>query len=217
MTAKKTQQSDTPSDPTVPGAPPAPPPDPPPPAPVPPRAAPPARRTEPAEVDEDPTLVAETNGNRTPEAKLLLLDACALFGINPKQATRPKELLAWRFYAGSDIDGVPDSVVVVTAGGRKLRWYEDPDYPMDPETEERLAYIFRSFEIDPVTKMLRRKALPVDKALPSESVDGKVRVSDHLYRGGYLKSGGSQAAESKEDARKRRMAERSMRHGEVLG
>jgi hypothetical protein len=137
-------------------------------------------------------LVPMNNGDSEPNeaAKLLLLDACDRFGVVPTKEVRPKELLAWNYYGERVQDGVPASVVIVTAGGVKLRHYEDPDYPMEPETEERLAIIFNAYRIDKDTGKPIRMPLPTDLALPLAAVTGIPTRQDHVYRRGYLKEGG---------------------------
>ncbi len=131
--------------------------------------------------------------------------------MNPTSTCRPPELKAWTFYPGDDVDGRPDAVVLVTFGGVKVRHYADPDFlafgctepAMDSDTEERLRRIFNAFKVDPKTKEVSPAPLPADLTLPATHVDGRVRSTDHQYRGGYLKAGGkTEAAKRAEKAGK---------------
>ena len=155
-------------------------------------------------------LVPEAAGNRSENAILLFLDACDRFGINPSRHARPIEVLAWRFYGGGapgTAGAVPDAVSLVTAGGLKLRIYEDPEFPMDPDTEDRLRRVFNSWVQDPATRELKPAPLPQDMALPVAAITGEIPSRDHQYPGGYLRAGGKKTA----DAREKRMEERKAR------
>ncbi len=152
-------------------------------------------------------LVPEVNGCQATHAITLLLECCERFGIEPFANQFPKELLSWRFYPGSDMPGriSPDAVVVVTAGGLKIKHYDDGT--LDGDTEERLRAVFHAFEIDPVTKRMIPLPLPDDLHLPRTVLTCEVASSEHVYDGGYLQAGGPDAAEEKE----RRRAERQAR------
>jgi hypothetical protein len=168
-----------------------------------PAAAPPHDGTRP--------LVPESNGSPPPHAVTLLFEACERFGISPFADQLPQELLSWRFYPGSDDPRkiTPDAVVLVTAGGFKLKHWDDPDEPMDPDTEERLRRLFGCYEIDPVTQRAIPTPLPADLRLTTEAVTGEILSTDHQYVGGYLREGGAAAADAKEQrrqARQRRLA-----------
>lgn len=147
-------------------------------------------------------LVREANGNTSDVPISLLLEACERFGVNPSADVKPQELLAWRYYPGADDPGrvAPDAVVIVTAGGAKLKHWDDPAEPMDPDTEDRLRRIFHAFRVDAKTKDRVILPLPGDLTLPAAAVIG-VGHTDHQYPGGYVKSGGKAAAEEKEKRR----------------
>lgn len=131
----------------------------------------------------------------------LMLEACNLFGVNPDpKATvvhkipgqRPlaaPELLSWRFVPSDGAE--PDAVVIVTAGGTKLKLFRDPDYPMDPATEETLRRLLHAFTVtkDGIVDL----PLPESLTLPKGAVDGVVRATEHLYPGGYLRKQGEDA------------------------
>jgi hypothetical protein len=103
-------------------------------------------------------LVPASNGRNDEAAIRLLLEACEKYGVDPTRKQRPKELAAWAFYPANEEDDVPipDSVVIVTFGGVKIRHFADPDYvarfatekAMDPETEERLRHVFNAFRTE---------------------------------------------------------------------
>lgn len=133
-----------------------------------------------------------------------LMDACERYGVNPDPDIKPIELNKWNYYPEDVVTGVPGYIQMVTGGGIKIRHYDDPDWPMDQDTEERLRNVFRSFAIDPDTKLPKPTPLPEDLTLPIEAVTGIPRKEDHRYRGGYLRSGGKTEAA-------RRSAERRTR------
>lgn len=147
-------------------------------------------------------LVPEADKRNDPAATRLLLEACEKFGVNPTADCRPPELKGWRFYPGDSVDGIPDAVSLVTAGGLKIRHFADPTYhapgclepAMDLDTEDRLRRLFGAFTVDPKTKDVSPAPFPPDLTLPASAVDGRVRSTDHVYRGGYLKAGGKEAA-----------------------
>lgn len=132
---------------------------------------------------------------------VLLLDACNVFGVNPDtslplwagRGTGPfRELLAWRFYPGQPAAGVPDSVTLVTVGGVKVRFYADPDFPMDPDTENRLRLVFHAWKTNPKTNEVEPLPLPDDLTLPRSAVTSQVNPNaGHQYRGGYLRRAAS--------------------------
>lgn len=158
--------------------------------------APPAEQPQAAAEDASQAtieIVAEATGNQSNQAIDLLLAACELFGVHPGVNQRPRELASWRFYQGSRVDGQPDAVVIVTMGGRKLKHYADPTFPMDPETEEILRMLFNAWGADPVTKQPVAKPLPGKLLLPDAAVTGKVpdgADKRYRYEGGYLRNGG---------------------------
>lgn len=137
--------------------------------------------------------VAEARGNTSKVALDLLLDACELFGVNPERDQRPVELLSWRYREESQVEQVPASVTLVTAGGLKVVHYADPAYPMDPDTTERLRNVFNAWKKDKDgTKV--PLPLPTDLTLPETAVTGLVQAEGHVYRQGYLRSGGKTEA-----------------------
>jgi hypothetical protein len=159
-------------------------------------------------------LVRESTGRSDAKATDLLVEACERFGVNPdaslpdwtpkiKPGVATKELMAWRFYPGDPNAGEPDSVVIVTAGGIKLRHYADPDYPMDQPTEDTLARLLHAFTRTEAGEVVRI-ALPGDLTLPATAVTGVVGSTDHVYQKGYLKEGGKTEAARRADAAARR-------------
>lgn len=85
-------------------------------------------------------LIRERWSPSVPETHVeRFIDACTTFGINPDKMARPRELAAVR--TGGDPRFLEEEyVVLVTCGGRKIRW------PMDAATEERLRYTFKLFK-----------------------------------------------------------------------
>lgn len=172
-------------------------------------AAPAAEATKATPADAEPpakkvNVPPENHGNTSREALELLDEVCALFGVDPDVDARPRQLLAWTYYRAMPLDGVPAAVVIVTGGGKKLKVFEDPDYQMDPDTEERLAGIFNAYEMDPVSKNMVRKDLPDDLTLPLIHVTGVSTHAEHRYQGGYLKSGGKTEAAKRATQRDKR-------------
>lgn len=122
----------------------------------------------------------------------LMAEACCAFGIDPNPSKKPRQLLAFRVITG-DPDAVPPeapAVSLVTGGGKKLR------YPMDDTTEHVVREIFGAFVVRGGKK--EELPLPADLALPLEALDGVVRKSTHLYRGGYLAQGGKAEASQRD-------------------
>ncbi len=141
----------------------------------------------------------------------LLARTCQVFGINPSTQVRPLELMGWRVVPEDRLEDRPMAVVVKTYGGKKLVWYEDEDYPMDQDTEERLADIFNAYSIDPTTKLKVRRNLPEDLTLPRQFVTGysaAQKYGDHVYKKGYLQEGGRTEAGRRERARTAAAAKR---------
>lgn len=156
-------------------------------------------------------FVLEGAGRKDDASVALMLEACERFNVDPRKNRTPMELLAWRFLPGNDlaIPPVPDAVVIVTAGGVKLKHYEDPGFPMDLETEERLAKVFNAFHIDPKTKDVTRKPLPVSLALPASAVTGEVLTQNHIHPGGYLRrDSGASAMDAAKAARQKARLQR---------
>lgn len=133
----------------------------------------------------------------------LLMDACEVFGINPDPTLPPYdpkrhgaakaqflELVGWKYYPALPGEPLPNRVVLVTAGGQKLTWFDDPDYPLDPATELALRNLFHAWTIDPTTKDQVPLPLPADLTLPRQAVDGRPKAGDHVYQKGYLREGG---------------------------
>lgn len=146
-------------------------------------------------------ILKETNGRTDKAAVALLMRACELFGIDPHQDARPRELAEWKFYPGDRLDGIPDAIVLITMGGVKIKWFADEDYPIDQETEERLAQKLNAFRVDGATKGLVRVDLPDDLTLPRAAVTGLTDAQDHRFKGGYLRSGGKTEAARREQAK----------------
>lgn len=140
------------------------------------------------------TLPGSMTGQR---GAALLLDACNVFGVNPDMTTPIyqgrgrgpfRELLNWKFYPGNEAAGIPDSVVVVTIGGVKIRYYTDPDFPMDPDTENRLRHVFHAWKMNPKTNEVEPIPLPDDLTLPRSAVTSQVDPNaGHRYASGYLR------------------------------
>lgn len=136
----------------------------------------------------------------------LLLEACNVFAVDPDQDVRPVELDNWKFYPGNRLEGRPDQVVLVTRGGMKIGWFRTPDHPdqallvthgaqFDQATETRLRPIFGAWQTDPKTKDVTPIPLPDDLALPAAVVTGLSDAQAHVYKKGYLQSGGKQEAD----------------------
>lgn len=156
----------------------------------------------PAQAPEQPTQIPQ-GGFDLPASianergASLLLEACNVFGVNPDpslpiyagRGPGPfKELMNWKFYPGTPAAGIPDSVVFVTVGGAKVRYYADPTYPMDPDTESRLRTIFHAWKTDPKTNEVVPLPLPDDLTLPKSAVSSQVDTKGtHVYQGGYLR------------------------------
>lgn len=174
-------------------------------------AAEPAPLTTPPSSEEAPAAVADLPGPmidaaaiaRILPAKVLALlklptrwiplfaEACLVYGLDPNPSKKPRQLLAHRLIDG-DPDAVPPeapAISLVTGGGKKLR------YPIDGDTERALRELFGAF----VVRGGKREELPLpaDLALPLEALDGIVRSTGHKYAGGYLQSGGKDAADRK--------------------
>jgi hypothetical protein len=164
-------------------------------------------RSEPAPVSTGRQLVQEANGNTSPVAISLILEAGETYGVSPYADVEPTEILAWRFYPGHDEPGrvSPDAVVFVTAGGLKIKHYDDPAEPMDPETQDRLRRVFGCFTPDPNDPgKVIVLPLPANLHLPAVAVTGNSGSNEHQYPGGYLRAGGREAADEKERRRQAR-------------
>jgi hypothetical protein len=131
-------------------------------------------------------LMPEANGRTDAAATDLLLEACDKFGVHPGADQRPRELLSWRYYPAQPLEDVPAAVVLVTAGGVKLKHFAG-NAAVDLETEERLRAIFKSFAVDKVTKQMVPQPLPADLTLPGEAVTGHPNTTRHRHEGGYLR------------------------------
>lgn len=96
----------------------------------------------------------------------LLREACRVFGINPDPDLVPRELAAWKPYGSADLFE-PLSIVLVTAGGRKLR------YPIDERTENELRYhCFNAFKVNKTSGVITELPLPANLRLPRAAVTG---------------------------------------------
>lgn len=133
-------------------------------------------------------VMPEAHGRRDGVALALLFDACERFNINPSATVRPRELASWRYYPADVLEQRPAAVVVVTAGGLKLKYFAG-DVEQDPDTEERLRAIFRAWKVDPVTKQEVTVPLPTDLSLPAECVLGLTTATAHRHPQGYLRRG----------------------------
>lgn len=154
-------------------------------------------------------IVPEANQRKEAVAIGLLLECCERYNVDPRAKKTPIELLAWRFYPGNDLASppVPDAVVIVTGGGVKIKHFEDPSYPMDVDTEERLAKVFNAYNVDPKTKTVTRKPLPANLALPVSAVTGEIVNVQHVHAGGYLRrqgDGGTDPAKAQRTAERLR-------------
>jgi hypothetical protein len=149
-------------------------------------------------------LVREATGNSSDVAISLMLESCEVFGVNPEATANPLELSAWRFYPGSDVPGrvTLDAVVLVTAGGLKLKRFDDGS--LDEDTDDRLARRLGCFKVDE-KGVVTRLPLPADLTLPAGAANGLVTGSDHQYVGGYVKAGGAAAADERARRREARM------------
>lgn len=177
--------------------------------PAPPAAAPPATAAADAPARQ---LVPQANGTveTLDHQKALLLEACERYDVDPtihdQEGDGPQELGSWQFYKADQVNRIPASVVLVTRGGVKVRYYADQGYMadncsepgMDLDTEDRLARLFGAFTKDPKTKEVKRLPLPEDLALPPQAKTGISGSSEHTYRKGYLREGGKQEADRRE-------------------
>lgn len=133
-------------------------------------------------------VMPEATGRRDDAALALLFDACERFNVNPSLSLRPRELAGWRYYPADVVDQVVAAVVLVTAGGLKLKYFEG-NAQQDAETEERLRATFRAYTLDPKTKERVPAPLPADLSLPSEAVLGVSATTAHRHPLGYLRRG----------------------------
>lgn len=160
----------------------------------------PAVRVQEAPAPELIRVVPEVNQRQADKRALaVLLSTCKLFGINPRGDLQPRELAKWEYLPARTDLLIPDGVKIVTKGGLKLVWFSDDEYPVDEGTFDRLIMWFR-LRPDSAGNI----TLPDDLTLPREAVDGIVRKMDHVYKGGYLKSGGKTEAERRASARTRK-------------
>ena len=166
-----------------------------------------AARTGRTPEDTTRALVRESSGNSSPNAISLMLEGCDIYGIDPRVHVQPVELLAWRFYAGGDEPGRvrPDAVILVTGGGLKLKHWDDPDEPLDPDTLDKLRRTHACYAVDEKTGKVTVLPLPADLRLPSVALTGVSPSPEHVYQLGYVKSGGREAAEEKQRRREQRM------------
>lgn len=140
------------------------------------------------------TLPKDMEGQR---GAVLLLDACNVYGVPPDMSLPMpnnrgrgpfRGLLAWKFYPGDEQAGTPDSVALTTVGGLKIRFYADPEFPMDLDTENRLRNVFHAWKTDPKTNEIVPLPLPDDLTLSPQAVFGQVpKQGPHVYPGGYLR------------------------------
>lgn len=127
----------------------------------------------------------------------LLMEACRVFGINPDpdavvhypNRQKSPEVASWKFYPSPDTVIEPDAVVLVTAGGVKLKYYTDGT--VDQATEDTLARVFNAFRRDAQGNVIRIP-LPDDLSLPTTAVTGLGGTTDHRYERGYLREGGKE-------------------------
>jgi hypothetical protein len=101
-----------------------------------------------------------------PTHRLILAEACGIFGINPDPDAKPRELLSVRALGNPRYFEEP-AVRFVTAGGKKLRW------PIDADTERTLRHeIFGAIKKrgDVVIEL----PLPTDLTLPDPARTGIV-------------------------------------------
>jgi hypothetical protein len=111
--------------------------------------------------------VLRSNNGTDATHQAVLLEACRIFGINPDVEAQPLELAGWRGVGSVDLLE-PLAVVLVTAGGLKLRW------PLDAESEDRLRRVFNRFKIDKQTGHVTPLPLPEDLTLPAPARNGLV-------------------------------------------
>lgn len=111
----------------------------------------------------------DDKGNQKPGLDLLMT-ACNRYGINPDPRAVPLELLNWKHYAAGN--GVPEHVVLVTAGGLKI---SEPIEADKGETEARLRQALGAFRRTSLGELLPIP-LPSAPVLPSEAVTGYPRA-----------------------------------------
>jgi hypothetical protein len=105
--------------------------------------------------------------NISSEDAPLVAQACRVFGINPDPELQPRELANFRIYGDAALLEAR-SVVLVTCGGRKLR------YPIDERTEQELRYqVFRAYKkAGKHHDLIEELPLPADLRLPWEARTG---------------------------------------------
>jgi hypothetical protein len=78
-------------------------------------------------------------------------------------------------------------VAFTTLGGTKVKFYADPDFPMDQDTEDRLRNVFHAWRTNPKTNEVEPLPLPDDLTLSRTAVTGQPAQAGHQFPGGYLR------------------------------
>lgn len=127
----------------------------------------------------------------------LLGELCIIVGVNPSPDV--DELLTWKHFPGGVVNRQqqPDSVQILTYGGKKLR------YPFDDDTLHQFALIFGLYKVDKATGQSYRQPLPPSLILPREMVTGVSKKVEHTYPEGYLKRDRTPAEVARDAARRR--------------
>jgi hypothetical protein len=120
----------------------------------------------------------------------------------------PLELMGWKHYPANLANGTQEHVVLVTAGGMKIKHFHDGmiDEVRDPDTARQIRDRLRLYAVDKSSGDRVPMALPQDLTLSEEAVTGVVKAQDHIYAGGYLKGGGKAEAMKREHVRASRSA-----------
>lgn len=148
------------------------------------QAPPPPARTEPATEGEQFAMPERYAGEPGAE---ILIGACEMFGLNPDPDIAVREILGWKHYPETPTR--PESIRLVSGGGRALRVWADPDKAFDDETMFQLREIFGAWGMDREKKRVPLP-LPDDLTLTYEAATGHPASDAHVYRrGGYLREG----------------------------
>lgn len=143
----------------------------------------------------------ERNGRQHDTVALALLrHVCEVFGVNPDADKRPEELLVWTYYPANLNDRTPAAVSIVTAGGQKLKLYNDDT--MEDDTVQTLGRIFK-LPAPAEGRPWTTEQLPEDLTLPSVMVTGMTTSQEHVYQGGYLRSGGKSESARRQALKKK--------------
>lgn len=152
--------------------------------------------------DDEDTVLREHVAALVPESMRtagweLLGEMCLIVGVNPSPDV--DELVSWKYFPGAVVNRQqqPDSVQILTYGGKKLR------YPFDDDTLHQFALIFNLYQVDKATGQSYRQPLPPSLILPREMVTGVSKKVEHTYPDGYLNRDRTPAEVARDAARRR--------------